>query len=286
MALLVHTVRAPREKGNIMLDAESRALRSYRTSIAAVAPLDRNAERSLARRWRRGEARAGDELVAGCLPFVVALAFEYRLWGIPMEDLVQQGNLGLLKAAAKFDLKRNCRLSTYAAYWIRAEIREYVVRGFRIVRVGTTKGERRALRAFRTTGAGDARTLAAASGLTFDRAEQLLPLLTAREASLDARNDGASARVEGVQSSLASPEDEAGAHETESRTRDAVREALRELTDRERLIARERLMADEPTTLRALGARLGVSKERVRQIEARIQEKLRARLKEVRHLAA
>jgi RNA polymerase sigma-32 factor len=269
-----------------MPDTESRALRCYRSAIAGVVPLDRDVERRLARRWRRGDERAGGAIVKACLPFVMAIAFEYRLWGVPLEDLVQQGNLGLLKAASKFDLKKNCRLSTYAAYWIRAEIREYVVRGFRIVRVGTTKGERRALRFFRATGESDAGELARVSGLTLERAERLLPLLGAREASLDGASPDFGPRIDAVPSSHASPEDEAGAHQAHDLARDAVRDALQELSDRERLIVRERLMADEPTTLAALGARLGVSKERVRQIEERMHHKLRARLKEVRHLAA
>ena len=79
----------------------------------------------------------------------MSIALEYRRWGIPLEDIVQQGNLGLLRAAAKFDPARECRLATYAAYWIRAEIRDYVVRAYRVVRLGTTKAERRALRAYR-----------------------------------------------------------------------------------------------------------------------------------------
>jgi RNA polymerase sigma-32 factor len=268
------------------MGTESRAFRSYRSAIAAFAPLEREAERELARRWRHGDLHAGDALVAACLPFVVAIAFEYRLWGIPQEDLVQQGNLGLLRAATKFDLDKNCRLSTYAAYWIRAEIREYAVRGFRVVRLGTTKAERRAVRAYRSKGATDAETLASASGLTIDQAERLIPLLRAREASLDARTDDQGPRVDAFPAVCASPEEEASSHEAAARTRDAVQDALRELSTREQIIARERLMADEPTTLQELGARLGVSKERVRQIEERLQSKLRARLKEVHHLAA
>ena len=97
-----------------------------------------------------GDQHAGTQIVEACLPFVVSIALEYRRWGVPLEDIIQQGNVGLLKAAAKFDPERECRLATYAAYWIRAEIREYVVRAFRVVRLGTTKGERRALRAYRT----------------------------------------------------------------------------------------------------------------------------------------
>ena len=127
------------------------SLRAYRDSVSDVAPLEREAERELARRLARGRsgARATGSSTA-CLPFVISIALEYRRWGVPLEDIVQQGNLGLLRAAKKFDPDRECRLATYAAYWIRAEIRDYVVRAYRVVRLGTTKAERRALRAYRT----------------------------------------------------------------------------------------------------------------------------------------
>src|SRR4029078_5319417 len=162
------------------------ALRAYRESLAGVRALDRDAERELARRWSAGDQFAGSQLVEACLPFVVSIALEYRRWGVPLEDIIQQGNLGLLKAAAKFDTKKECRLATYAAYWIRAEIREYVVRAFRVVRLGTTKGERRALRTYRKTKNTDPSALAEASGLSEERVTLLLPLLTGREVSLDA----------------------------------------------------------------------------------------------------
>ena len=111
--------------------------------------LDAETERELAQSWTEGNEAAGVRLIESSLPFVISIAREYRRWGVPLEDLVQQGNLGLLKAASKFDPEKQCRLITYAAYWIRAEIRDYVVRSYRIVRLGTTRTERRAMRAFR-----------------------------------------------------------------------------------------------------------------------------------------
>src|SRR3984957_18692280 len=134
-----------------MLPDENGSLRAYRTSVADVVPLDREAERQLTSLWRAGDRAAGAKIVTACLPFVVSIAIEYRRWGIPLEDIVQQGNLGLLRAAAKFDPARECGLAPYTAEWIGAEIREYVVRGYRVVRMGTTKAERRALRAYRAT---------------------------------------------------------------------------------------------------------------------------------------
>jgi len=170
------------------------SLRAYRESLSRLQTLDRETERELARRWRDGDQKAGAQIVEACLPFVVSIALEYRRWGVPLEDIVQQGNLGLLKAAQKFDVKKECRLATYASYWIRAEIREYVVRAFRVVRLGTTKGERRALRAYRRTKNADPAALAKLSGLPEERVRLLLPLLSAREASLDAASvDGGGA---------------------------------------------------------------------------------------------
>ncbi|HEY8089962.1 MAG TPA: sigma-70 family RNA polymerase sigma factor [Polyangiaceae bacterium] len=265
---------------------DSLAMHLYRESLTDVVPLDRETERQLARQWRAGDRKAGDKLVTACLPFVISIALEYRRWGIPLEDIVQQGNLGLLRAAAKFDLGRDCRLATYAAYWIRAEIRDYVVRGYRVVRLGTTKAERRALRAYRKTRETDPAALAAASGMTTEKATWLLPLLVGREASLEARPDDHGALIDRLASPVASPEENAGATERRTRAQAAVVEALRELSDRERMIVRERIMSDDPRTLQELGVKLGVSKERVRQLEERACGKLRAKLEELRELAA
>jgi RNA polymerase sigma-32 factor len=269
-----------------MLPVESFSLRAYRASVSDVTPVDRETERELAQQWRSGDRVAGSKLVTACLPFVISIALEYRRWGIPLEDIVQQGNLGLLRAASKFDPARECRLATYAAYWIRAEIRDYVVRAYRVVRLGTTKSERRALRAYRRTRESDPTALAAVSGMTPEKAAMLLPLLAGRETSLDASTDESGAMIDRLVGSSPSPEDDASSRERQGRARDAVGEALRDLTEREQLIVRERLMSDEPQTLQELGTRLGVSKERVRQIEERARGKLRALLQEMRDEAA
>jgi RNA polymerase sigma-32 factor len=269
-----------------MLGNESRAMSAYRHSVSDVVPLEREAERDLARRWRAGDQRAGEALVTACLPFVISIATEYRRWGVPLEDIIQQGNLGLLRAAGKFDLGKDCRLATYAAYWIRAEIRDYVVRGYRVVRLGTTKAERRALRAYRMTRESDPATLAAVSGMTVEKAERLLPLLAGREASLDAQVDDMGPMIDRMAAAGPTPEDEASADERQVRAQAAVGEALEELTDRERMIVRERIMSDDPRTLQELGTRLGVSKERVRQLEERACDKLRAKLEELSDEAA
>ncbi|HEY1691313.1 MAG TPA: sigma-70 family RNA polymerase sigma factor [Polyangiaceae bacterium] len=269
-----------------MRASDSHAMQLYRASLTDVVPLDRETERDFARRWRAGDRKAGEKLVTACLPFVIAIALEYRRWGIPLEDVIQQGNLGLLRAASKFDLSRDCRLATYAAYWIRAEIRDYVVRAYRVVRLGTTKAERRALRTYRKTRESDPTALASASGMTVEKATWLLPLLMAREASLEARVDDHAALSERLPASSPSPEEDATAAERQTRARLAVSEALEGLSERERMIVRERVMTDDPRTLQELGVRLGVSKERVRQLEERAFGKLRAKLEELRELAA
>ncbi len=254
------------------------SLQSYQGDLSSIVMLDRETERVLATKWLAGDVAAGRRIIEACLPFVISIALEYRRWGVPLEDIIQQGNVGLLRAAKKFDLARDCRLATYAAYWIRAEIREYVVRSFRVVRLGTTKNERRALRAYRTTGENDPEKLAAASGLSVDRATMLLPVLAARETSLDASTPDQSPAVDRLESQSPSPEDCSSQREARDQAKRAVARALRTLSDRERMIVRQRMMAEDPTTLEQLGVTLGVSKERVRQIEARARGKLRASL--------
>jgi RNA polymerase sigma-32 factor len=271
------------KKGGVMgsrvpRDGDGGSLRAYRESLSGLHTLDREVERDLARRWAEGDKRAGEKIIEACLPFVVSIALEYRRWGVPLEDIIQQGNLGLLRAAKKFDPDRECRLATYAAYWIRAEIREYVVRAFRVVRLGTTKGERRALRAYRRTKNSDPASLAEISGLSEERVRLLLPLISGREMSLDASTNDMAPAVDRIAGSLPSPEEETAKREIAERAGSAVHAAVAHLDARERMIVKERFMTEDPPTLQELGVRLGVSKERVRQIEERAKSKLKGTL--------
>jgi len=254
----------------------------YRTQLADRTTLSPEVERDLAIRFRAGERDAGRRLIEACLPFVMTIALEYRRWGLPLEDIVQEGNIGLLKAADRFDPDRGCRLATYAAYWIRAEIREYVARGYRIVRLGSSKSERRALRIYRKTHEKNPGALAEMSGLTEERATELLPLLMARDVSLErSPTDDGKAPVDKLADGGRSPEDEACLADQRQHLQAALLKVVEELSPRERRIVRQRWLTDEPQTLEQLGAAFGVSKERVRQLEERAKKRMRARLEEI-----
>lgn len=258
----------------------------YRHDLRDLAPLPPAEERDLARRWAAGDRAAGQKLVEASLPFVIRIAKEYRRWGVPLEDLVQQGNLGLLRAAAKYDPDKECRLVTYAAYWIRAEIREYVVRGYRIVRLGSTRTERRALRSFRRTGVANVEELAQKSGMPLARCQKLWPLLSQGDMSLDAAVGDAGPAVDRLASELDSPEDEVTREHDLAAVREKLCEAFGRLSSREQHILEERVLSDEPRTLEDLGRELGVSKERVRQLEERARIRLREALADYAPAAA
>jgi len=254
----------------------------YRTQLANRTTLTPEVERDLAIRYRAGDRDAGRRLVEACLPFVMTIALEYRRWGLPLEDIVQEGNIGLLKAAERFDPERGCRLATYAAYWIRAEIREYVARGYRIVRLGSSKSERRALRIYRKTHEKNPEALAEMSGLTEERATELLPLLMARDVSLErSPTDDGKAPVDRLADDSRSPEEEACLADEREHLQAALKQVVAELSPRERRIVRQRWLTDEPKTLEQLGAAFGVSKERVRQLEERAKKRMRERLEQI-----
>lgn len=248
----------------------------YRRRALAVPPLSRAQEAALGRAYRDGDARAGQQLVEASLRTVIAIAWEYRRWNTPIEDLVQQGNIGLLKAAARFDPSRDNHLRSYASYWIRAEIREYVVRGYRMVRLGTTRTERRAIRAFRTSEVRNVDELVEKSGMPRARCERLWPLLTRGDAVADGP-DGSAAPLP-CDGPTHDPEQLASDAEQDCQRRAMVGQALSGLSKREQWIVRARLMSDEPQTLEAIGQQLGVSRERIRQLEKRAKEKMRTAL--------
>ncbi len=282
MAPTVHRGVTDAEVGDAMTILGSpTALEAYRNSLTGISPLKADEERELAARWRNGEQLAGRKLIEASLPFVITIATEYRRWGVPLEDLIQQGNLGLLKAAMRFNPERDCRLITYAVYWIRAEIRDYVVRAYRVVRIGGSKGERRALRAYRRTREEDPEKLAALAGVTPERASQLLPMLRQRDMSLDAAPDGESTPLERLRDPGESPEQMTIEHDEDSHTRERIDAALTQLSPRERWILEHRVFGEDEVTLESLGVKLGISKERVRQIEARALQKLRGALSDL-----
>lgn len=253
-------------------------LASYRTDIARRPRLAREAEHDLAARVKRGDREASRQLIEGCLSTVVAVALEYGRSGLPIEDLVQEGNLGLIKAVDHFDASRGLRFVTYAMYWVRAEIRDYVARHYRVVRLGRSKAERRALWLYRRTREDQPEKLAAMSGLSVERATELLPLLVSADLSLSSTWDDGPSLADRLPDHTHSAEARLAQLEEQGQLRAAIDAALSELSARDRDIVERRLLADEPETLSQVGVTWGVSKERVRQLEEAVKKRMARRL--------
>lgn len=250
-------------------------------------------ERDLARRWRdEADERALHELITSYLRLVVAMASRFRHYGLPMSDLVQEGNVGLMQAAARFEPEREVRFSTYASWWIRSAMQDFVLRNWSIVRTGTTSAQKalffnlRRLRA-RIGDIGDGAMsqqsrarVAHLLGVGENEVESMAARLSAPDRSLNAplTEDGDGEWQDMLADDAAGPESMVmAAHDSIARA-ELVREAMRDLSERERMIIRERKLEEEAATLEALGERLGISKERVRQIEGNALEKLRRAL--------
>lgn len=268
------------------------AQRYLRTAMRAPL-LAADHERELAQRWRdEGDERALHELITAYLRLVVAMASRFRHYGLPMSDLVQEGNVGLMQAAARFEPDREVRFSTYASWWIRSAIQDFVLRNWSIVRTGTTSAQKalffnlRRLRA-RIGDISDSAMsfesrarVAHLLGVAEHEVDNMAARLSAPDRSLNAplTEDGDGEWQDMLADDAAGPEAEVmDAHDSIARSA-LVHAAMSDLSDRERLIIRERKLEEEAVTLEALGERLGISKERVRQIEGNALEKLRRAL--------
>lgn len=266
-------------------------------AAAKSAPfLARDEEKDLAIRWKtQRDEDALHQLTQAHMRLVIAVAMRFRHYGLPIADLIQEGHVGLLEAAARFDPGRDVRFSTYATWWIRAAIQDYILRNWSIVRGGTSSAQKalffnlRRLRA-KLTGAGGG------SAVVFDRIAQTLGVsrsdvefmdsrLSVPDVSLnapvsDSETATSAQRVEFLPDNGPLP-DEIVSNAIDSRRRATwLADALAQLTKREFDILRERRLVENAATLEALGNRLGISKERVRQIENRALEKLRRALVE------
>jgi RNA polymerase sigma-32 factor len=267
----------------------STSLGAYLAEIRRIPVLDAEQERELARRFRGGDGRAGHQLVAANLRFVVKVAFEYRSYGLRMPDLVQEGNVGLMRAVQKFDPEKRIRLISYAVWWIRAYIQNHILRTWSLVKLGTTQAQRklffslaRARRALEHSGdePGDVGKIARSLSVKPAEVVEMSMRLDRRDQSLDlpVGEDGSVTHGDRLAASTLSAHDELAAAELQRRVGDGVRAALARLDARERFIVEQRIMAERPMSLRELGLHFGFSRERARQLELRATEKLRLEL--------
>ena len=254
--------------------------------------LSRDREFALARRWREArDETALHELVRCYTRLVVAIAARFRHYGPALADLVQEGNVGLMQAALRFEPDREVRFSTYASWWIRAAIQDFVLRNWSIVRTGTTAAQKslffnlRRLRA--RLGDGGAtmtpearRRIAGELAVSIDEVEQMEIRLGGADVSLNAPFVvGGQAEVQDMLPDLSATPEAAviGIHDRAARTR-SIGRALRALPPRERWIIEQRRLREGGASLQQLGRALGVSKERVRQLESRALARLKAAL--------
>lgn len=270
-----------------------RSAQRYMRSAMRAPLLTAERERELALAWRdERDEHALHELITAYLRLVVAMASRFRHYGLPMSDLVQEGNVGLMQAAARFEPEREVRFSTYAAWWIRSAMQDFVLRNWSIVRTGTTAAQKalffnlRRLRA-KIADVGDAT-------MSVENRAYVARMLGVSENEVDAM----AARLSTPDRSLNAPVTEENASEWQDMLADdrdgpdvtvmddhdglaraeLVRAAMSDLSERERIIIRERKLEEEAVTLEALGQRLGISKERVRQIEGNALAKLKRAL--------
>ncbi len=271
-------------------DSSERATQRYIQTSMRQPLLSREDEQDLALRWRDNRDEAAlHQLTQAYMRLVVSMAGKFRNYGLPMADLIQAGNIGLMLAAEKFEPEREVRFSTYASWWIRSSIQDFVLRNWSIVRTGTTASQKSLFFNLRRLRAKIQDP--SATHMTEGQRQEIADTLAvptrdvlAMEYRLAASDQSLNAPItldgdDDWQSTLAdersTPEQVVvGMRNAEARSR-WLADALGELSDRERLIIERRRLTDEVITLEELGRELGVSKERVRQLENRAMGKLK-----------
>jgi len=266
------------------------AVSRYITMVQHLPRLTREEELEISTRWRNsGDEKAKDALVRAHLRYVVAIALKYRRYGLPLSDLIAEGNFGVVHALGKFEPERGNRFVTYAAYWIRAYMLNYIIRSWSLVSAGSGalrskmffKLRRERVRITNLVGEGEQADELLAERFNMPKAQisAMLRRLDGRDVSLDSKvfDDALTTLVDTLQSPDESQEETFASRQVREQLTDAVRVALEALDVRERFIVEKRLMADaeDELSLAEIGRRLGVSRERARQLEARAKRKLK-----------
>jgi RNA polymerase sigma-32 factor len=296
-----------RIKGDVMssrglpaLSGEA-GLSRYLTEIRKFPLLSPEDEYMFAKRWKEHEdPEAARRLVTSHLRLVAKIAMGYRGYGLPVSEIVSEGNVGLMQAVKRFEPDRGFRLATYAMWWIRASIQEYVLRSWSMVKMGTTAAQKKLFfnlrKAKNNIGAieeGDltpdhTATLADQLGVTQTEVTEMNRRLSGGDASLNAplRSESESEWQDWLADDTVDQETRLAEREEMGDRHDLLVRAMKDLTDRERDILQARRLQDEPATLEELSQKYGVSRERVRQIEVRAFEKLQRGMKAAANTAA
>jgi RNA polymerase sigma-32 factor len=263
---------------------------SYIQAVNAIPMLTPERELELGRRYRaHDDLSAASQLVLSHLRLVVSVARNYMGYGLPHTDLVQEGNIGLMKAVKRFDPERGVRLASFAIHWIKAEIHEYILRNWRMVKIATTKAQRKLFFNLRSMKSSTA-------ALTPKEIKQVAQTLNVKESDvveMEQRLQGGDVPLEPspdegdepvtpiayLADSSAGPAETLEQEQTRTLRSEGLERALQKLDDRSRRIIRARWLAESnPKTLHELAKEFGVSAERIRQIEAKAMQKMKAQL--------
>ncbi len=275
------------QQNSLVLAGPVGSLDSYIDRVSQIPVLSREDEVALAIRFRsEGDLDAARQLVLSHLRFVVHIARGYLGYGLPMGDLVQEGNVGLMKAVKRFDPAVGVRLVSFAVHWIRAEIHEYVLRNWRLVKVATTKSQRKLFFNLRKmkknlTWLSESETEAVARdlGVEISDVREMEQRMSARDMSFDPAPDADEEETYSpamyLPASNADPALEVEREEWEEDSTDRLSAALSRLDERSRNILKRRWMTDDKATLHELADEYGISAERVRQVEVNAISKLK-----------
>jgi len=274
----------------------SSSLELYLSEINQFPLLTVEEEQRLARQYRASnDGRSAHRLVTANLRFVVKVAYEYRSYGFKMADLIQEGNIGLMKAVQKFDPDKGIRLISYAVWWIRAYIQNYILKSWSLVKLGTTQAQRKLFFSLARTKR-ELDKMSAEHGFDSDghnankiakklrvkptEVQEMEQRMEGRDLSLDAPmgDDGGYTHVDFVVGKGAGQDAELSDAQEQQILSGRVGDALGRLDQRERYIIEQRVMSEKPMTLKELGEHFGFSRERARQLEIRAKEKLRQEL--------
>ena len=270
-------------------------LSAYLAEIRKFPMLQPDEEFMLAKRWREhGDVSAAHKLVTSHLRLVAKIAMGYRGYGLPVAELISEGNVGMMQAVKRFDPDKGFRLATYAMWWIRASIQEYILHSWSLVKLGTTAAQKKLFFNLRKIKAklkhvedGDlppekVKHISKELNVTEDEVVQMNRRLSAPDHSLNAplRQDGDAEWQDWLVDDKPDQETIVAEEQQSKVRRQLLQEAMKGLTKRERHILEERRLRDEPLTLEDLSQQFGISRERVRQIEVRAFEKLQKAIKQ------